>query len=40
MDQVDDVLDRLGDELTNRDGRIAELERRLAGLGAEGGPPA
>jgi DivIVA domain-containing protein len=40
MDQVDDVLDRLGDELTNRDARIAELERRIAGLGAEGGPPA
>jgi DivIVA domain-containing protein len=40
IDQVDDVLDRLGDELTDRDARIAELERRLAGPGAEGGPPA
>lgn len=39
MDQVDDVLDRLGEELTDRDARIAELERRVAGFGAEGGPP-
>ena len=40
MDQVDDVLDRLGEELTDRDLRIAELERRLATLGAEDGQPA
>jgi DivIVA domain-containing protein len=39
MDQVDDVLDRLGEELTDREARIAELERRLAGLGVEGGQP-
>ena len=30
MDEVDDVLDRLGVELAHRDGRIAELEAALA----------
>lgn len=29
MDQVDHVIDRLGQELTRRDERIAELERAL-----------
>lgn len=28
MDQVDDVLDRLGRELASRDDRIAQLEQR------------
>jgi DivIVA domain-containing protein len=31
MEDVDDVLDRLGAELTERDARIAELEARCAG---------
>jgi DivIVA domain-containing protein len=30
MDEVDDVLDRLGVELAHRDGRITELEAALA----------
>ena len=30
MDEVDDVLDRMGAELTHRDTRIAELETALA----------
>jgi DivIVA domain-containing protein len=30
MDEVDDVLDRLGAELAHRDGRIAELEVALS----------
>ena len=30
MDQVDDVLNRLGRELTERDARISDLERRHA----------
>ena len=34
MDQVDDVLDRLGAELSERDARIAELETALAGAQA------
>ncbi|MFG3252796.1 DivIVA domain-containing protein [Streptomyces sp. NPDC048172] len=34
MDQVDDVLDRLGAELAERDARIAELETALAGAQA------
>lgn len=34
MDQVDDVLDRLGAELAERDARIAELESALAGAQA------
>ncbi|MFC4493555.1 DivIVA domain-containing protein [Streptomyces ovatisporus] len=45
MQQVDDVLDRLGAELAERDARIAELESALAGaqataMGSEayGGP--
>lgn len=47
MNDVDDVLDRLGAELAERDARIAELESALAGahaaaMGApglvEGGP--
>ena len=33
MDEVDDVLDRLGREAAERDQRIAELEQRLAGRG-------
>ncbi|HET6685790.1 MAG TPA: DivIVA domain-containing protein [Jiangellaceae bacterium] len=36
MDQVDDVLNRLGHELTERDARISELERRLAVGGEDG----
>ena len=31
MEEVDDVLDRLGAELSERDARIAELEAALAG---------
>ncbi|MEW1659993.1 DivIVA domain-containing protein [Streptomyces sp. NPDC093707] len=40
MDDVDDVLDRVGAELAERDARIAELEAALAGAHAEamGGP--
>ncbi|WP_327704757.1 DivIVA domain-containing protein [Streptomyces decoyicus] len=40
MDEVDDVLDRLGAELAERDARIAELEAALAGAHASamGGP--
>jgi DivIVA domain-containing protein len=38
MDQVDDVLNRLGQELTERDARISVLESRLA-VGGEGGAP-
>jgi DivIVA domain-containing protein len=34
MSEVDDVLDRLGAELTERDARIAELEAALAGVQA------
>ncbi|MFF7632648.1 DivIVA domain-containing protein [Kitasatospora sp. NPDC008050] len=34
MDEVDDVLDRLGAELSYRDTRIAELEAAMAGLDA------
>lgn len=34
MQQVDDVLDRLGAELAERDSRIAELESALAGAQA------
>lgn len=34
MDQVDDILDRLGAELAERDARIAELESALAGAQA------
>ena len=30
MTQVDDVLDRLGGEVADRDRRIAELEAQLA----------
>ena len=33
MDEVDDVLDRLGREAAERDVRIAELEQRLAARG-------
>ncbi|MER7109064.1 DivIVA domain-containing protein [Streptomyces sp. NPDC000229] len=42
MAEVDDVLDRLGAELAERDARIAELEAALAGARAEasGRPPA
>ncbi|MEU2722374.1 DivIVA domain-containing protein [Streptomyces smyrnaeus] len=45
MEQVDDVLDRLGAEIAERDARIAELESALAGAQAvamgrtEPGPP-
>ncbi|MFG2829291.1 DivIVA domain-containing protein [Streptomyces sp. NPDC048434] len=40
MNEVDDVLDRLGAELAERDARIAELEAALAGAHASamGGP--
>ncbi|GAA2466126.1 DivIVA domain-containing protein [Streptomyces macrosporus] len=40
MADVDDVLDRLGAELAERDARIAELEASLAGeqAAAMGGP--
>ncbi|GAA3642098.1 DivIVA domain-containing protein [Streptomyces fenghuangensis] len=40
MEEVDDVLDRLGAELAERDARIAELEASLAGTQAAalGGP--
>jgi DivIVA domain-containing protein len=31
MEEVDDVLDRLGAEITERDARIAELEAERAG---------
>lgn len=31
MDEVDEVLDRLAGEVSERDARIAELESRLAG---------
>jgi DivIVA domain-containing protein len=34
MGQVDDILDRLGAELAERDARIAELESALAGAQA------
>ena len=34
MQQVDDILDRLGAELAERDARIAELESALAGAQA------
>lgn len=34
MQQVDDILDRLGAELAERDARIAELESTLAGAQA------
>ena len=37
MDQVDAVLDRLGRELTDRDARLIELERRLAVGGDDNG---
>ncbi|MCX5210958.1 DivIVA domain-containing protein [Kitasatospora sp. NBC_00240] len=41
MDEVDDVLDRLGAELAYRDSRIAELEAAAALRGAvEAGPDA
>ncbi|MFD7666934.1 DivIVA domain-containing protein [Streptomyces sp. NPDC059788] len=40
MNDVDDVLDRLGAELAERDARIAELEAALAGAHAAAmGPP-
>lgn len=38
MDEVDDVLDRLGAELTHRDVRVAELEAALGAALAVGGP--
>jgi DivIVA domain-containing protein len=37
MDEVDDVLDRLGAELTHRDVRVAELEAALSAALAAGG---
>lgn len=33
MDEVDEVLDRLADEVSARDARIAELEDRVARMG-------
>lgn len=33
MDEVDEVLDRLGAEVAERDARIADLEQRLAARG-------
>lgn len=36
MLDVDEVLDRLGAELAERDARIAELESSLAGVYAHG----
>ena len=36
MADVDDILDRLGAELTERDARIAELEAERAGRRAVG----
>jgi DivIVA domain-containing protein len=38
MDEVDDVLDRVGAELTHRDVRVAELEAALSAALAAGGP--
>ncbi|MHA6762737.1 DivIVA domain-containing protein [Streptacidiphilus sp. PAMC 29251] len=38
MDAVDDVLDRLGAELTHRDVRVAELEAALSAALAAGSP--
>lgn len=38
MDEVDDVLDRLGVELTHRDVRVAELEAALNAALAAGHP--
>lgn len=40
MDEVDDVLDRLGAELALRDGRVAELDAALTAALAEGHPQA
>ncbi|GAA1973920.1 DivIVA domain-containing protein [Kitasatospora viridis] len=40
MDEVDDVLDRLGAELAYRDTRIAELEAAVAAHAPAGGGPA
>lgn len=40
MDQVDEVLDRLRDELAAKDLRIAELEAALAGAAFAGTPDA
>ncbi|MEY9963250.1 DivIVA domain-containing protein [Streptacidiphilus sp. MAP12-16] len=40
MDEVDDVLDRLGAELTHRDVRVAELEAALGAALATGHPQA
>ncbi|MFD5429926.1 DivIVA domain-containing protein [Streptomyces sp. NPDC127084] len=39
MADVDDVLDRLGAELAERDARIMELESALAGRQQAGGAP-
>jgi DivIVA domain-containing protein len=36
MDEVDDVLDRLADEVAERDRRIAELEQRVAATAPRG----
>ncbi|MFC1417420.1 DivIVA domain-containing protein [Streptacidiphilus cavernicola] len=38
MDEVDDVLDRLGAELMHRDVRVSELEAALGAALAAGGP--
>ncbi|NGN82859.1 DivIVA domain-containing protein [Arthrobacter silviterrae] len=39
MDQVDEVLDRLRDELAAKDSRIAELEAALAAGGPDDAAP-
>ena len=40
MDQVDEVLDRLRDELAARDARITELETGACAIRHDGGSPA
>jgi DivIVA domain-containing protein len=40
MDEVDDVLDRLAAEVTQRDARISDLEGRLAARGVPRPAPA
>jgi DivIVA domain-containing protein len=40
MDEVDDVLDRLASEVSQRDARISDLEERLAARGVPRPDPA